>query len=260
MKPRPGRLPHRGAILNFIIPLTRYFVTHAFIIFGWILFRIFNITVPLRRKNIGEEMNTVLLSNHQAMIDGFLVGAFAYFPRSLVKPVLFPWIPAAYENFFGNPIMAFLSDNWKCIPVKPGRKDFGAMKRMAECLKDGTMIVFPEGTRSRDGRILPPRSGIGYVMLQTHPRAIPVCMDGMDRTLPVGAFWPRVGNTIFLYFGKPVDLSEFYAQEPSRENAEAAIEKVFKSVRRQQKVLARYRRYRKHILPKRCFLYRFYKP
>ena len=33
--------------------------------------------------------------------------------------------------------MAFLSDNWKCIPVKPGRKDFGAMKRMAECIATG---------------------------------------------------------------------------------------------------------------------------
>jgi 1-acyl-sn-glycerol-3-phosphate acyltransferase len=226
---------------------------------GWPFFNIFNRTITFGRENVGEERNTVLLSNHQSMIDGFLVGGEVFFPKTLFKPSLFPWLPAAHENFFSNPVLAWLSDNWCCIPVKPGRKDFSAMIRMERCLRTGVMIVFPEGTRSRDGRILPPRSGIGYVMLKTKAKAIPVCMDGMDRAQPVGKFFPKMGNTILLYYGKPVDLSEFYAVEPSREAAQAAIEKVFVSIRRLQKVLYRYRRYRRHVLARAPALCRLYK-
>ena len=88
------------------------------------------------------------------MIDGFLVAYAVFFPRSLLEPAILPWLPAAHENFFQNPIMRWFSDNWKCISVKPGRKDFSAMKRMQACLTNGIMIVFPEGTRSRDGGLL----------------------------------------------------------------------------------------------------------
>jgi len=194
------------------------------------------------------------------MIDGFLVGAAVFFPKCLIKPELLPWLPAAYENFFKQPVLKWLSDNWKCIPVKKGRKDFMAMKRMEVCLKSGIMIVFPEGTRSRDGKLLPPRSGIGHVMLKTRAKAVPVCMDGMDRVLPVGRFFPRIGQTVYLYYGKPVDISEFYDKPPGREVSQAAISKVFSEVHRMQAVLKRYRSYRRFLLSKRWWLLaRFYK-
>jgi 1-acyl-sn-glycerol-3-phosphate acyltransferase len=194
------------------------------------------------------------------MIDGFLVGAMVFFPRSLLKPNLFPWLPAAWENFFENPVMRWFSDNWRCIPVKKGRKDVGAMLRMEACLRGGIMIVFPEGTRTRDGRLLPPRSGIGYVMLKTRPKAIPVCMDGMSGLQPIGHFWPRVFRTILIYYGKPVDLSEFYSRPVGREAAKDAIEKVFAEVGRLQKILARYRRLRRRRLARLPWFCRLYKP
>ena len=107
---------------------------------------------------------------------------------------------------------------------------------------------------------MPPRSGIGYVMLKTRPRAIPICMEGMDEILPVGHFFPRLFRTIFIYYGKPVDLSEFYDREHDRETAQACIEKVFVSIHRQQKILKRYRRYRAHLLSKKPACCRFFKP
>ncbi|HVE12872.1 MAG TPA: 1-acyl-sn-glycerol-3-phosphate acyltransferase, partial [Elusimicrobiota bacterium] len=127
-------LPHRGKVFHFFWPVTRYFVTHASVALAWPLFKVLNRTVALRVENVGEDKNTVLLANHQSMIDGFLVGSPAFFPKSLIKPSLFPWFPAAYENFFSHPVLAWLSDNWKCIPVKPGRKDFGVIHRMETCL------------------------------------------------------------------------------------------------------------------------------
>ncbi|MEK7743941.1 MAG: hypothetical protein AAB578_06100, partial [Elusimicrobiota bacterium] len=71
---------------------------------------------------------------------------------------------------------------------------------------------------------------------------------------------PRVFNTVFLYYGPAVDLSEFSGVEPSRETAQACIEKVFVSIHRQQRILARYRRYRRRLLERRSVLFRIYRP
>ncbi len=254
------RIRHRGPVFHFFWPFTRYVVTNLSTLIGQILFVVFNRTIVIGKENVGTERNTVLLPNHQSMIDGFLVGAAVFFPRTLIQPSLLPWLPAAHENFFGNPVLRWFSDNWKCIPVKKGRKDFGAMKRMEACLREGIMIVFPEGTRSRDGRLLPPRSGIGYVMLRTRPKAIPVCLDGMDRVLPIGQVLPCIFQTIYIWYGEKVDLSEFYEMPLGRETAKGAIQTVFGDVTRMQAILHRYRRYRGHLLSKKPFFFRIYRP
>jgi 1-acyl-sn-glycerol-3-phosphate acyltransferase len=256
----PENIAHRGPVFQFFWPFTSYIITSVSAGAAKFFFKVLNTTLVFGEENVGIEPNILLLPNHQTMIDGFLVGSLIFFPRSLLKPSLFPWLPAAWENFFENPVMRFFSDNWRCIPVKKGRKDVGAMLRMEACLREGVLIVFPEGTRTRDGELLPPRSGIGYVMLKTRPRAVPVCMDGMSGLQPVGHFWPRVFRTILVYYGKPVDLSEFYDQPITRETAQAAIDKVFAEVGRLKRILQRYRRYRKHLLPKKPFWYRLYEP
>lgn len=255
----PFLIPHRGPLFHLFWPYTRYVVTSLSVMVSVFFFEVMNRTVVIGRDNVGEDHNTLLLPNHQSMIDGFLVGYAVWFPKCMVKPELFPWLPAAWENFFAHPVMRWLSDNWKCIPVKPGRRDFGVMLRMEACLRKGVMIVFPEGTRTRDGRLLPPRSGIGYVMLRTGAKAIPVCMDGMDSVLPVGKALPRLFRTILIYYGKPVDLSEF-AGLPNTEAAQPAIDKVFAEVRRLKAVLERYRRYRRYLLAARPFWARVYAP
>ena len=256
----PERIPHRGALFHFFWPFTRYILTSISAAAAMVFFKLLNRTIVIGAENVKAEKNTVLLSNHQTMIDGFLVGPMVLFPKAVFNPEFFPWLPAAWENFFEHPLMRWLSDNWRCIPVKKGRRDFGAMMRMEACLRDGIMIVFPEGTRTRDGRLLPPRSGIGYVMLKARPTAIPVCMDGMTGLQPVGHFWPRVFRTILLYYGKPVDLSELYDKPLDRASAQAAIDKVFQQVARQKNVLTRYRRYRKRLLLKLPFWHKLYKP
>lgn len=130
------------------------------------------------------------------MIDSFLVGLVAYYPKSWWRPYLIPWNPAAVENFYRNRILAWLADHWKCIPVRPGRRDLHALHEMIEVLPHGVMTLFPEGTRSRDGSVGPGRPGAGLLILATRPRVIPVAIDGMREVLPLGRVWPRVWRRI----------------------------------------------------------------
>lgn len=225
---------HRSWLFRVTWPVTHYLVTNFTVFLWWIFFRFFNRTTVIGKGNVPQRPNVLLLSNHQSMIDSFAVGLFAFFPRSLWRPSLLPWNPAAEENFFRNRLLAWLADNWKCIPIRKGRRDVGAIFSMAEALRTSPLILFPEGTRSRTGNIGRPRGGAGLLILETHPTVVPVCIEGLNRVLPIGKVLPRPFQRVFLYYGPPMDLSRYYAREKSKEVAQEIVEAVMERIRQMQ--------------------------
>ncbi len=233
------RAPRRGRVFKFFFPVTSYLVTVFCVLVFWIYLFVLNRTRIVGRHYVGEGKNTLLLSNHQSMIDSFLVGMGAYFPQALWKPHLMPWNPAAEENFFKTPLLAWFADNWKCIPVRRGRRDFHAVHRMSQVLPNGTMVLFPEGTRSRDGSVLSGRPGVGLVALATRPRVIPVAIEGMNRALPIGKVIPRVFQRISVSYGPPIDCSEFFEMPRTRETTQLLVDKAIEAIRIQYAELQR---------------------
>jgi 1-acyl-sn-glycerol-3-phosphate acyltransferase len=231
--------PPRGWLFQLLWPITSYVVTNVTVTVFWVFFFVLNRTTVIGRRHAGEARNTLLLSNHQSMLDSFLVGLAAFYPRSWLKPHLIPWNPAAAENFYKNPILAWLADNWKCIWVREGRHDLHALHRMIQVLPGGVMTLFPEGTRSRDGSVGPGRPGAGLLILATRPRAIPVAIDGMQNVLPIGRHVPRLFKRIFVSCGPPVDYAEFLAMPRTRETAQAVIDKVMAAIQVQHAELRR---------------------
>ncbi len=176
------------------------------------------------------------------MIDSFLLGMCAFYGPSLFKPYLVPWNPAAEENFYANRFVGWWSDQSKCIPVRPGRRDLKALNRMMRALRSGTMILFPEGTRTRDGSIGKGRAGAGIVILQNRPVVIPVVVDGMNEVLPIGRVLPKIGKRVFVMFGEPFDYSDYLDREASKETSEALVEEVMQELRgRLAELRSRYR-------------------
>lgn len=239
------RAEHRGRLFNLLWPLTRYLVTNLSVAVFGSLFFLLNRTRVIGRDRVPHRRNTLLLSNHQSMIDSFLVGMCAYYPWSWIRPFLIPWNPAAEENFYHHPILAWFSDQWKCIPVREGRRDLRALYRMMKALREGTMTLFPEGTRSRDGSIGPGRPGAGLLVLGNHPTVIPVAIDGMNEVLPVGALWPRAGKEIWVYYGEPVDYTDLLGRERSKETAQELVDRIMNRMRRQLEAIRRLKRRRR---------------
>ena len=240
----PGRrqaqhAPRRGRLFHLFWPVTSYVVTNVTVTLFWLVFFVFNRTVVIGRRNVGEERNTLLLSNHQSMLDSFLVGLAAFYPASWLKPQLLPWNPAAAENFYKNPLLGWLADNWKCIWVREGRRDLHALHRMIQVLPHGVMTLFPEGTRSRDGAVGPGRPGPGLLILATRPRVVPVAIDGMRAVLPIGRYLPRIFKRVAVSFGSPVDYTDLLALPRTRETAQAVIDRVMAAIRAQHAELRR---------------------
>ncbi len=67
---KPGlRAPHRGRLFQLLWPVMSYLVTNVTVTLFWVLFFVLNRTTVIGRRNVGEERNTLLLSNHQSMLD-----------------------------------------------------------------------------------------------------------------------------------------------------------------------------------------------
>lgn len=226
-----------GRLRRFYRSITLYLVTNITVFLAIIFLKLLNRTTVIGAENVPHRPNTLLLSNHQTMIDSFLVGGCSLFPDSVVHPSVIPWNAAAEENFFGNPVLAWFSRNWKCMPIKRGRKDVGAIFKLAEALKDSPMMLFPEGTRSRTGQIGKARGGAGLLILETQPTVIPVCIEGMDKVLPIGTVFPRVFKHVYIQYGKPLDLTCFYGRGKNKEVAHDIMEVVMSSIRDMQKEL-----------------------
>jgi 1-acyl-sn-glycerol-3-phosphate acyltransferase len=101
------------------------------------------------------------------------------------------------------------------------------------------MVLFPEGTRSRDGSVGGGRPGVGLVTLATRPRIIPVAIEGMDRALPVGRVIPKIFQSITVSYGSQIDCSEFYGMPRTRETTQLLVDKAIDAIRIQYAELRR---------------------
>ena len=188
------------------------------------IFEVLNRAEVIGRENRPGplEDSVLILSNHISAIDPFLIATQAY---TLFSPVR--WHAPAKAELFDYPVVRNILTSWGAFPVRRGERDFEAMSRMAGLLKDGVMIIFPEGRRSRDGKLLPGRPGVGKIIWDGRPaKIIPVVVEGTQNVLRIGRILPSFGKKTRVYFGKAIDLSPFYLKEPTIEVTRQMVDQV----------------------------------
>jgi long-chain acyl-CoA synthetase len=90
-----------------------------------------------------------------------------------------------------------------------------------------SVLVFPEGERSQDGRVGQFRNGLAVMARELAVPVVPVAISGLERVLPRGALWPRRGRVV-VTFGEPLDLQRKTAAEivSTAEKAVMALRKT----------------------------------
>ena len=225
----------RGWLFHLLWPVTHCIVIQFTVLVDWIFFGLLSRPRFIGIENVPHARNLVLMANHRSMIDSFPIGLGPFYPIAHLKPWLVPWNLAAEENFFKPAWLGWFSYQWKCIPVKTGRKDMRAIYKATHALEEGPVVIFPEGTRSRSGKLLKGRAGSGLLIMASWPTVVPVYHDGMQNVLPVGSYLPRPFKKIYVAYGKPVDLSEFKDRERTRETAQEIVDKIMNEIGNLQK-------------------------
>jgi len=168
-------------------------------------------------ENIPASGSLVLASNHQSNADPPLIGAF--FPREISF--------VAKKQLFENPWLARLIRFFNAIPLDRTGVDIRALKEIRFRLAEGRdLLVFPEGTRSRDGRLGKPRAGLGLIVSAAEVDVLPVLILG-SRSRP-GV--PGRRPTLRLEFGAPIPRAGLPLEGTSGSRAEAVTKAVFRHV------------------------------
>jgi 1-acyl-sn-glycerol-3-phosphate acyltransferase len=145
------------------------------------------------RENLIEDGPAIYASNHASYLDPPLVGV------ACRKEVFY----LARKTLFEKPVLGPLLPRINCIPVDRDRGDVGAVRTLLRLLKEGKrVVVFPEGTRSKDGNLQPARAGLGLIIAKSLAPVVPVRVFGSYAALP------RSGGIHFvpitLVVGKPI--------------------------------------------------------
>jgi 1-acyl-sn-glycerol-3-phosphate acyltransferase len=102
------------------------------------------------------------------------------------------------------------------VPIQRGTAGAAkeALDSALEILHDGLAFgIYPEGTRSRDGRLYRGRTGVAWLALTAGCPVVPVALSGTQDIQPVGSRVPRI-RKITIRFGKPLDFSHLQGAKP----------------------------------------------
>jgi 1-acyl-sn-glycerol-3-phosphate acyltransferase len=173
-----------------------------------LLFKIFFRLKITGAENCPKNGPLIVASNHASFFDPLIAG-FAV-PRELNF--------MARNSLFRNKIFGKMISLVNAFPVKREGADLGAMRLAIDKLCHGkAVLIFPEGTRSRDGNLGSPRAGIGLLAASSGANILPCYIKGSIKALPKGAIFPRF-KKIAVYIGKPIKLDkngsgrEYYTQ------------------------------------------------
>ncbi|HEW79158.1 MAG TPA: 1-acyl-sn-glycerol-3-phosphate acyltransferase, partial [Phycisphaerales bacterium] len=115
----------------------------------------------------------------------------------------------ARDTLFANRFFGWLISSVNTIPVKRGQADLSAMKKIISKLKEGNSVcLFPEATRTRDGKITPFKPGFGLLCRRGEAAVVPVVIDGAFEC------WPRhkkifsPGSAITICYGKAIPAEQ----------------------------------------------------
>ncbi len=166
-----------------------------------VYFKLFHRIEVQGLENIPPKGALLIAGNHLSNADPPAIGAFA----GLVRDSRF----VAKKELFAVPVLGWFFRHCNYIPVDRKRiiGDMGALKEVVDALAQGeSVIMFPEGTRSKTGKPQKPKSGIGFLVYKTNVPVLPVKITGTFG-------WPWVGK-IKVKFGTVMHLTKDETLEP----------------------------------------------
>ncbi|QXG74751.1 1-acyl-sn-glycerol-3-phosphate acyltransferase [Modestobacter sp. L9-4] len=179
------------------------------------------------RENVPLTGPVILASNHLSFIDSIGIPLVA--PRKvayLAKAEY--WRGAGFSGWVSRTLFTALG----ALPVE--RQDHRAAQAaldtaMGVLRAGGAFGIYPEGTRSRDGRLARGKTGVAWLALTADCPVVPVAVIGTDKIQPVGARYPRP-HKVSVVFGEPLTFPEHRGQAGSNRARREVTDRVMESI------------------------------
>lgn len=181
------------------------------------------------RRNVPMNGGAILASNHLSFVDSIIL------PLLIDRPMSFL---AKSDYFTGRGLkgwatrMFFKGTGQIPIDRSGGKASEASLNTGLQVLGRGDLLgIYPEGTRSPDGRLYRGRTGIARMALEAHVPVVPVVMVDTDTMMPIGRRVPsivRVGVVI----GEPLDFSRFAGMESDRYILRSVTDEIMVALQR----------------------------
>src|SRR4030042_5027181 len=124
-------------------------------------------------KAVPRQGPLILIGNHINFLDVIAALAFSY-PRKIFFLVK--------KEAFETPFLRFLFNTWGSIPVDRGTADFQALNKAVDVLNQGHFFaIAPEGTRTKDGRLIQAHAGVVVIALKSKATIMPIVQYGVEK-------------------------------------------------------------------------------
>lgn len=164
-------------------------------------------------ENVPQHGGAVVVSNHLSFVDS------VFLPLAIPRPMTFL---AKSDYFTGKGLKGavvrwfFTASGQLPIDRAGGKASEASLNTGLQVLAEqGVLGIYPEGTRSPDGRLYRGRTGVARMVLEAHVPVIPAAVIGTDDVMPLGAKLPRV-RKVTVRIGEPMDFSRFAGMESDR--------------------------------------------
>jgi 1-acyl-sn-glycerol-3-phosphate acyltransferase len=165
------------------------------------------------KENIPKSGGVIFAGNHLSFIDS------VFLPIVLDRPISFL---AKSDYFRGKGVKGYFTrvffKGTGMLPIdrSGGKASEASLNTGLAVLAKGEQLgIYPEGTRSPDGRMYRGRTGVARMILEAGVPVVPVAMVDTDRVMPTGSTIPKV-RRIGVVFGEPMDFSRFQGLEGDR--------------------------------------------
>lgn len=194
----------------------------------WVTFTVFIIgfyaSVLNRLKitgtdNIPASGGVLIASNHISAYETIFVpwAVIGRFPLQML------WAPAKEELFRGW-FFRLLYRSWGAFPVNRGR-DVRAAKRINELLLSQKVMLFPEGTRHKDGVLGKGNRGVGKIIYDTRPAVVPTALIGLNHWKFPGFF-----QSARIIFGQPLEFADLFHLEDNKTTHQLITDRVMEAI------------------------------
>jgi len=187
----------------------------------WLGLRIWNRFRAAGNEHVPAQGGVIIASNHASYLDPPLIGCALKnrYVRFLARDTLF-------QNRFGH----WWADNVGVVFIDRNRGDLAAFKAALAVLKaGGALCLFPEGTRTLDGKLQPPKAGIGFLIIKSGVPVVPAYIEGSFTAFSKGAGRIKPAK-ITVHYGRPISPEEFQRlgsdKTAYRQAAELVMEKI----------------------------------
>lgn len=160
----------------------------------------------------------ILASNHASYLDPPLVGS------GLKRGINY----LARDTLFRFPGIGWLLRQWNSVPVDREGGGAAGLKAILDRLLDGgAIILFPEGTRTRNGKLQPARSGIGLTVIKSTAVVVPARVFGTFEAYGRHMKYPKP-HRVAVKYGRPMLFEKLRAE--ARTCSKARLKEIYQEV------------------------------